>query len=207
MAKAGRPGVPSSSRKDDSHDSQIRHRSHHQPYPRALPRQPRDLSRPHRRSIKPRRQSRRAVLRQPRPRLRRLQPFGEGRARCRPRAEPRHHHLLQRHAVGASAVRELSAAHQAGSNGGRRHCPGRRRGAGHVRRRHPGPARHGTVAVLARRDRHGCRDRAFAQHVRRRRLSRRLRQDRAGAGDRSSHLRPSAGRLHSGGPDDLRHPE
>lgn len=30
-------------------------------------------------------------------------------------------------------------------------------GAGHVRRCHPGPSRHGAVAVLARRDRHGDR--------------------------------------------------
>ena len=49
-----------------------------------------------------------ALLRQPRARLRRLQPVGEGRARRRPGAQPRHHHLLQRHAVGASALRDLS---------------------------------------------------------------------------------------------------
>ena len=38
---------------------------------------------------------------------------------------------------------------------GRRHRAGGRRRAGHVRRRHPGPAGHGAVAVFARRDRHG----------------------------------------------------
>jgi phosphogluconate dehydratase len=47
---------------------------------------------------------------------------------------------------------------------------GRGRRAGHVRRRHPGPRRHGAVAVLARRDRAGHRDRAVARDVRRRLL-------------------------------------
>ena len=49
--------------------------------------------------------------------------------------------------------------------------------------------------------------RAVAQHVRCRRLSRRLRQDRAGAGDRRAHLRPPAGGVHPGGADDHRHPQ
>ena len=44
---------------------------------------------------------------------------------------------------------------------------------------------------------------ALAQHVRRRRLSRRLRQDRARPGDRRADLRPSAGRLHPRRADDL----
>ena len=52
------------------------------------------------------------------------------------------------------------AADQAGGPRGRRHRPGRRRRAGDVRRRHPGPAGHGAVAVLPRRDRHGDGDRA-----------------------------------------------
>ena len=46
--------------------------------------------------------------------------------------------------------------------------------------------------------------RAVAQHVRRRGVPRRLRQDRAGAGDRGADLRASAGGVHSGRPDDLR---
>ena len=45
---------------------------------------------------------------------------------------------------------------------------------------------------------------AVAQHVRRGRLSRRLRQDRAGAGDRGADLRPSAGGVHPGRADDHR---
>ena len=47
-------------------------------------------------------------------------------------------------------------------------------------------------------------DRAVAQHVRRGGLSRRLRQDRAGAGDRGADLRPSAGGVHPGRADDHR---
>ena len=165
---------------------------------------PRALSRPHRRGVEPHRQPRRAVLRQPRAWLCRLQPFGKAGARRRQGAESRHHHLLQRHAVGASAVRDLSGADQGRGARGRRHRPGGRRRAGHVRWRHAGPARHGAVAVFARRDRHGRGDRPVAQHVRRRRLSRRLRQDRAGAGDRGADLRPSAGGVHPGRADDDR---
>ena len=186
-------------------DGKKRHRGDHRPNPRTLQARPRHLSRPGLEGGRTKRQPRHAFLRQPRAWLRRLQPVGEGRARRRPRAQPRHHHLLQRHAVGASAVRDLSAADQGGGARGRRHRPGRGRRAGDVRRRHPGPARHGAVAVLARRDRHGDRDRAVAQHVRRRRLSRRLRQDRAGAGDRRADLRPSAGGVHPGRADDLGH--
>ena len=52
---------------------------------------------------------------------------------------------------------------------------------GHVRRRHPGPRRHGAVAVQPRRDRHGDRGRAEPRHVRRRPDARHLRQDRARA--------------------------
>ncbi len=77
----------------------------------------------------------------------------------------------------------------------------------HVRRRHPGPAGHGPVAVLPRRHRHGDGDRAQPQHVRRGGLSRHLRQDRAGPADRRAHLRPPAGRVHPGRADALRHPQ
>ena len=52
---------------------------------------------------------------------------------------------------------------------------------------------------------HGGRDRALAQHVRRRGLPRHLRQDRAGPADRRAELRPSAGGLRPGRADDLGH--
>ncbi len=90
---------------------------------------------------------------------------------------------------------------EAAARGGR-HGAGRRRRAGHVRRRHAGPAGHGAVAVFARPDRHGRRRRPLAQHVRCGRLSRRLRQDRPGPGDRGALLRPSAGHFRAGRADD-----
>jgi phosphogluconate dehydratase len=46
---------------------------------------------------------------------------------------------------------------------------------------------------------------AVAQHVRRRGLSRHLRQDRAGPADRRAAFRPSAGGVRAGRPDDHRH--
>ena len=49
---------------------------------------------------------------------------------------------------------------------------------------------------------HGDRRRAVAPDLRRRRLSRRLRQDRAGPGHRRARLRPSAGGVHPGRADD-----
>ncbi len=64
---------------------------------------------------------------------------------------------------------------------------------------------YGAVAVLARGHRHGHRDRAVARHVRRRGVSRRLRQDRAGPRDRRADLRPSAGGVRAGGADAIRH--
>ena len=109
---------------------------------------------------------------------------GDGGACRRRGAEPRHRHRLQRHALRASALRALSRPDPRGRARGRRDGAGRRRRAGHVRRRHPGPDRHGAVAVLARRDRHVGRHRAVPRHVRRRRLARHLRQDRAGPADR-----------------------
>ena len=189
----------------DRHDRQTRHRSHHRAHPRTLEAEPRDLSRPHRRGVRAARANRGVLS------CGNLAhgfavccPSEKAGARRRPRAQSRHHHLLQRHAVGASAVRDLSGADQGGGARGRRHRAGGRRRAGDVRRRHPGPARHGAVAVFARRDRHGGGGRPVAQHVRRRRLSRRLRQDRAGPGDRGADLRPSAGGVHSGRADDDR---
>ena len=79
--------------------------------------------------------------------------------------------------------------------------------AGHVRRHHARRGRHGTVAVLARS--HRARDRrlALASDLRRRRLSRHLRQDRAGPRHRGASLRTSAGGSSSGRADDLRAPQ
>ena len=68
--------------------------------------------------------------------------------------------------------------------------PGRRRRSGHVRRRHPGRGGYGAFAVLARCHRAFNGGRAVASDLRRRGLSRRLRQDRARARDRRA--RPSA---------------
>jgi hypothetical protein len=144
-------------------------------------RQPRNLSRSRRPQQPARPPIARALLRQPRPRFRRLQPFGEGRARRRQGRQSRHHHLLQRHAVGASAVRDLS-----------RSSSRRRRARAAASPRWPAACRPCATAsrkgqpgmelsLFARRHRHGGGRRPQPQHVRRRRLSRRLRQDRARA--------------------------
>ena len=94
----------------------------------------------------------------------------------------------------------INMEHQQHSNEpqGEQTRPGRCR----LRRRRAGGGPAGWVGP--RRDRHGGRYRLVTQHVRCCRLSRRLRQDRARSGDRSTHLRPSASRLHSGGTDDDR---
>ena len=52
-----------------------------------------------------------------------------------------------------SRYERVPRADPRGGARGRRHRPGRRRRARHVRRRHPGPGRHGAVAVQPRRDR------------------------------------------------------
>ncbi len=119
-------------------------------------------------------------------------------------AEHRDRVGLQRHALGAPAVRDAippSSSRRCVAAGGDRAV--RRRRARHVRRRHPGPRRHGAVAVQPRRDRDGDRDRAVARHVRRRADARRLRQDRARPADRRAGLRPPADGLRAGRPDDL----
>ena len=82
------------------------------------------------------------------------------------------------------------AAREAGA-----HRAVRRRRAGDVRRRHAGRAGHGAVAVQPRRDRAGHGGLAVAQHVRRRAVPGRLRQDRAGPADRRAAVRPPAGDL------------
>ena len=83
----------------------------------------------------------------------------------------------------------------------RRHGAGGRRRAGHVRRRHPGPAGHGAVAVLARHHRHGHGGGAHARRVRRRTVAGRVRQDRARPADRGAALRPPALCLRARGAD------
>ena len=168
----------------------------------AQPRRPVRLSRPHRQGGGGRPGPPAPGLRQLRPWLRRLR-HRQGRAARGRGAEPGHRHLLQRHAVGASALRALSGPDQAGGAGGRRHGPGGRRRAGDVRRRHPGRGGDGAVAVLARRHRPVDRGRPVAPDVRRRRVPRRLRQDRARPGDRRPVLRPSAGGVHPGRADAL----
>ena len=115
--------------------------------------------------------------------------------RERARRQHRHRHRLQRHALGAPAVGALPDADPHGRAQCRRQRAGRRRRAGDVRRRHPGPRRHGAVAVLARRDRDGHRDLAVARHVRRGAAAGRVRQDRARPADRRAELRPPAGDL------------
>jgi hypothetical protein len=113
-----------------------------------------------------------------------------------------------------TAYNDMLSAHQpfetypqkikAAARAGRRHRAGRGRGARDVRRRHPGPAGHGAVAVLARRDRARGRGGDEPQRLRRGGLPRRLRQDRAGPRDRGGDLRLRAGGLHPGGADDER---
>ena len=126
---------------------------------------------------------------------------------ARERRQPRDRHRLQRHAVGAPALRDLSGADPPGGARGRRHRAGRGRGAGDVRRRDPGPAGDGAQPLLPRRDRDGGGDRAQPQRLRLDGLPRGLRQDRAGARDRRGDLRPPAGGVPAGGADDERHRE
>ena len=87
---------------------------------------------------------------------------------------------------------------------GRRHRAVRRRRARDVRRHHPGPRRHGALAVQPRRDRDVDGDRAVARHVRRRADARRLRQDRARPADRRAVLRAPADRLRARRADGVR---
>ncbi len=94
--------------------------------------------------------------------------------------------------VGPPALRRLPGDPQGSGAAGRRRGPGGRRGAGDVRWRDPGRARHGAFALLARHHRPQHGDRPLARHVRRRALPRHLRQDRARAADRSLGLRPPA---------------
>ena len=148
---------------------------------------------------------RRSVVRQSRARLRGMQCDGQG---CHPRqreAEHRHRHGVQRHAVGASAVRALSGNHSRGGARSRRDGASRRWRRRDVRRRNARPRRHGVVAVLARRDRAVDGHRAVARHVRCGAVSGHLRQDRAGSVDRRAEFRPSAGHFRAGRSDAERH--
>jgi hypothetical protein len=143
-------------------------RPRHRPHRRALPAPALGLSRP--RGPRPRRRPgpRASLLRQPGPCLCRDAGADKDTARPLVGRQSRDRHRLQRHALGASALRALPRDHPPRRPLGRRHRPGRGRRAGHVRRRHPGPARHGAVALLARRDRARRRRRDEPQHLRRR---------------------------------------
>ena len=169
----------------------------------------RSRARAHRLPAAPRRRRRArtrpwpAGLRQPRARLRRLRPGRQDGAARQREAQRRDRLGLQRHALGAPALRVLPGPAQAGGDPVGRHRAVRRRRARDVRRRHPGPRRHGAVAVQPRRDRDVDRDRALARHVRRRADARRLRQDRARPADRRAVLRPPADDLRAGRADDL----
>ena len=134
-------------------------------------------------------------LRQSRAQLRGLRCGGQGGLRDGTGAQPRDRHRLQRHAVGAPALRALPRADQGGGARGRRHRAGRGRRAGDVRRRHPGRGRDGAFPVLARRHRAVDGGRPFAPDVRRGGLSRHLRQDRAWPRHRRAVLRPFARRV------------
>ncbi len=123
-------------------------------------------------------------LRERRACLRRLAARRQVQDRRRARAQHRHRHRLQRHAVGAPAVRELPGADPRRSASPRRDGAGGGRRACDVRRRDAGPARHGTQPVLARRDRDGHGDRVDARCLRCRAAARRVRQDRARPPDR-----------------------
>ncbi len=177
--------------------SSCRRRGHRAPR-RAQRGQPRGLPAAHPGRRRPWPRARPPGLRQPRPRLRRRGRQRQAGAARTHQAQPGDRHQLQRHALRAPAVRRLPRGAQAGRDPGRRHRPGRRRGAGDVRRHHPGPRRHAALALQPRRDRHVDRDRAQPRHVRRRADARRVRQDRARAADRGAVVRPPADRLRAG---------
>ena len=106
-----------------------------------------------------------AELRQFRPRLCR-RGRGQGGDPGDARAQHRHRHRLQRHALGASALRPLPRADEDLRARSRRHRAGRGRRPGDVRRGDAGPAGDGPVAVQPRHDRAVDRDRAQPRHVR-----------------------------------------
>ena len=108
-------------------------------------------------------------------------------------AQHRDRLVVQRHAVGAPAVRALSRDHQARRRA--RSAPSAQFAGGvpamcdGVTQGEPG-----MELSLFSRDviAHGHRGRALAQHVRRRAVPRHLRQDRAGPPDRRAAVRPPA---------------
>ena len=129
---------------------------------------------------------------------------GSGQARHAIGGQPGDRDRLQRHAVGASAVRAVSGPDPRRRARGRRNGTGRGRRAGDVRRGDPGRSGDGAEPLLPRRDRAGGRGGAQPQHLRRRRVSGGLRQDRAGSGDRRAGLRAPSGGLRAGWADDQR---
>ncbi len=113
-------------------------------------------------------------------------------------------HRLQRHVVGAPALRGFSGGDPRPGAPARRDGAGRRRRAGDVRRRHPGPAGHGAEPVLARHHRDVDRHRADPRCLRCRAAARRVRQDRSRAADRRAAFRPPAVCLRAGRADEQR---
>ena len=196
---AGRPCASTGAPDATASDPARSHRAHpreQSPHPRGLPRR-------HRGDARHGPDAASAQLREPGARLRRVRGRQAAAARRR-HAQPGDRHGIQRHAVGAPALRGLSGADPRGRAHAWRHRAGRRRRTSDVRRRHPGSRGNGPVAVLARCDRAVHRDRAQPRHVRRRDLPGRLRQDRARPADRRPGLRPPAGGVRARGPDDAR---
>ena len=171
---------------------------------RAQPRQPHGIPLAHlgrRCRARPETRAHRPRLQQPRPRrggLWRHRPRRDvGRQRC----QRRHRHLLQRHALGARALRALPAGHQGNRPRRRRGRPGGWGRARDVRWHHAGADRHGAQPVQPRRHRDVDRDRPVARRLRRRPDAGCLRQDRPRPGRgcpdlRAPAHRPRAGRSH-----------
>mmetsp|Transcript_5502 Transcript_5502/g.13162 ORF Transcript_5502/g.13162 Transcript_5502/m.13162 type:complete len:264 (+) Transcript_5502:432-1223(+) len=177
----------------------------YRPHPRAQRQAARRLPRAHRQDERPPAWLRTHGLRQ-------CGPCGGGPAvqrqaahRGRESAPPRRRHRLQRHAVGASTLRELSRPDPCrGAAPGCDRAGGWRR-AGHVRRRDAGTARHGAEPVLARHHRHGHGHRTDPRCLRCGPAAGHLRQDRAGPADRRPAFWPFALRLRAGRADELGH--
>ena len=160
---------------------------------------PRDRTRLPRRSSSRRAAKRpgaqRARLHEPRARLRRRAGRRQDHAARGAPAQHRDRLVVQRHAVGAPAVRALS---RRSSSGAAREAGATAQFAGGVPAMCDGVTQGepGMELSLFSRDviAHGDRGRALAQHVRRRAVPRHLRQDRAGPADRRAAVRPPADR-------------
>ena len=143
-------------------------------------------------------------VQQPGTRLRRNHRRRQGGAARAAQVQRRDRVVVQRHAVGPSAVPGVPGLDQGRRPRRRRRVPVRGRRARDVRRHHPGPRRHGAVAVQPRRHRDVHRCGPVARDVRRRGAARRVRQDRAGPADRRAVVRPPAVDPGARGPDVVR---